>query len=232
MAEESDDADETQPPQRTQPSPQKPRMTEIAELSLSINSSINHLFRLSILIRKQRPRGRLPIPNESNDLQQTSPDITNVMDKFTKTRQFPWLAVRLGNATSKRREFIQYRQVHRARLSKQPKRVLIEDSKPGAVGCETIATTFEIPDATGTNTTDSSTGVDIEAIERASVLSTATSFASLDIPGLGYHVPDLSDMVLDGVQPEYGDEFECPYCRTIQFAASRHQWKYETLATH
>lgn len=81
-----------------------PPTTESDELSLSIQSSINLLFRLSMLIRQQKPRGRLPMPDGSlrHDPDQ---DIRHIKDKFRKTKDTPWLAERLGRFISERQDF-------------------------------------------------------------------------------------------------------------------------------
>jgi len=64
--------------------------------------------------------------------------------------------------------------------------------------------------------------------DRQSIFTSATSFVSDydESQSMGRKIPDLSDMVLDGVQLEYGEVFECPYCRTIQMVMNRFEWKY------
>lgn len=198
-------------------------MSELEELVLSIRSSVNHLFGLSILIRRQRPKGRLPTLSSFSHLE-SSPDIVNVTDKFPKVKQNRWLAQRLGNAITQRRHSIQYRQTHREHLTASrgsEKNVLSDDT------AITIATTFEeAPEGNLDLLTESSR-------DQQSIFTSATSLASNydDDHSMGRHVPDLSDMVLDGVQLEYGEAFECPYCRTIQKVMNRFEWKYVSLST-
>lgn len=137
-------------------------------------------------------------------------------DRFPKAKSNLWLARRLGNNISKQRKIIQYRQEHRASLAK-------ESEQPGVGDTATVvATTYheidnlELSDQVPKGV--SSSGM--------SAFTSATSFQSLgDEEGMGRPIPDLSDMTLDGVQLEYGEPFECPYCRTIQVAANRYEWK-------
>jgi len=198
-------------------------VSELDELLLSIGSSITHLFGLSILIRRQRPRGRVPCLDSFEPLRQ-SPDITNVTDKFPKTKQHSWLAVRVGNATARRREIIRYRQLHRERIGKRKADYGQVAEASASAYSETLATTFE--GTIGNNASPDVAPHSDEGNGRMSIFTSATSFASLtDDSNMGYQIPDLSDMILEGVQLEYGVEFECPYCRTIQVLANRFEWK-------
>lgn len=199
--------------------------TELNELLLGIGSSISHLFGLSVLIRRQRPKGRSPaldtfIPHE------TSPDISNVNDKFPRVKLLPWLSKRLGNAITMRRHLIHYRQLHRERLTKRKEERETSASDEAStfvstLEATTIATTFEEFDSLRPAEDDQF------QTRRISVLTSATSFVSIgDNENMGRQIPDLPDMTLDGIQLGYGVPFECPYCRTIQVVLNRHEWKY------
>jgi hypothetical protein len=156
-----------------------------------------------------------------------------VGDKFPKVKQNPWLLQRLGNATTQRKEIIQYRQSHRGSLAGKGKGkdtlaagdLETNDGADPSTEVQTLATTFEEASVYGG-------GVPVQrAVERQSVFTSATSLVSdFGEEAMGRSVPDLSDMVLDGVRLGYGIPFECPYCRTIQTAANRIEWKYEPLA--
>jgi hypothetical protein len=184
------------------------------ELLKAARSSIDQLFRLSMLIRRHRPRGRIQGTPDFSPFE-TSPDITYIGDKFPKVKAHPWLAKRLGNAITRRRHFIQYRQLHRARLAKQQAAEdEDDDGKPG-----TIATSYH---EDGKNP---QSGVEFRN-RRSSAVSVVTSFFTAYGDETGRHIPDFPDMTLDGVQLEYGIEFECPYCRTIQLVSNRLEWKY------
>ncbi|KAH7232666.1 hypothetical protein B0J15DRAFT_409016, partial [Fusarium solani] len=182
--------------------------SELEQLMLNLHSSINSLFSLSTLIRRRRPRGRLPKP-DGFVLLENSPDIKHVEDKFPKVRRTPWLAQRLGNAISQRRQMIQYRQSHRDRLAA----VTPENNAEAAPSqiSETVATTYE-------ERAQSEAG---GPRDRRSMFTSATSFISSYGNDLGRRIPDLPDMVLEDVQLGYGEPIECPYCRTIQVLANR-----------
>ncbi|KAM0229162.1 hypothetical protein ACHAPO_010192 [Fusarium lateritium] len=188
-------------------------VNELDELIDSIHSAINHLFGISILIRRQKPRGRL-IDLDDFTLE-SSQDITYVTDRFPKTKLNLWLARRLGNNISKQRKIIQYRQEHRESLAKE----YIEQSGDTAT---VIATTYQ----EGSHSEASQPVSKGSSSSGMSTFTSATSFQSLeDGEGTGRPIPDLSDMALDGVQLQYGEPFECPYCRTIQLVANRYEWK-------
>ncbi|RYP78484.1 hypothetical protein DL771_000437 [Monosporascus sp. 5C6A] len=157
---------------------------------------------------------------------------SNKGDKFPKAKQKPWLVRRLGNATARRRRDIQYRQTHRTALAKQQdeQATMSDDSHTVTTGLSTnvttVATTFE------EQPRDLPEFELPQAVNRLSVMTSATSFVSNfeEEANMGRRVPDLSNMILDGVQLEYGQPFECPYCRTIQMAAYRLEWKRHVFA--
>jgi len=186
----------------------------LRELVLGIQSSVSHLFALSIIIRRHRPRGRFP-PLDSFTPVEASPDISGVSDKYPKTKRAPWLSKRLGNAITLRRQFIQYRQEHRQKLANAHLGGVIDD-------ISTLATTY-VEDLKSSHPGQSS---DV-ALNRLSVCTFATSFMT-DSEGqaIGRRIPDLTEMVMEGVQAEYDKAFECPYCRTIQTMGTRFEWKY------
>ncbi|KAK3315568.1 hypothetical protein B0H66DRAFT_502485 [Apodospora peruviana] len=187
---------------------------ELHELSQSIKSSINTLFRLSMLVRRHRPRGRIG-PAEDDDGQpppEDPMDTRHVRDLLPCVNAKPWLAVRLGKAISKRREYIKYREKHRKSLAK-----VVAADVPGVVtDTGTIATTF----VDGEQPRDDQTPAPARSTQ-----TSATSFFSFADEESGPTVPELSDMVLDGVKLDYGEPFECPLCRTIQNVANRLEWK-------
>lgn len=196
-----------------------PKTTELDELFLNLSSSIDHLFGLSMLIRRMRPKGRL----RNLELAPADPrDVVTVMDKFPKLNHQTWLARRLGNAISQRRQYFVYRQEHRQRLAsrKQIDHEVTGDQVLGAEIASTIATTF-VEKVSG----DAATGE--PGFDRRSIHTSATSLVSDcdENQEMGRRIPDLPDMVLDGVKLDYGLPIECPYCRTIQEFRNRLEWK-------
>ncbi|KAK4449677.1 hypothetical protein QBC34DRAFT_380135 [Podospora aff. communis PSN243] len=175
---------------------------------------------MAILVRRQKPRGRLPSTITGFIPADSSLDITGVSDRFPRLRrEAPWLTQRLGNAIAQRRDIIRYRQQHRRKLAE----AAVDSADPIADAESTMATTYlEDP-----HSADAITLSRLLVDKRASICTFATSFMSsgsedLDI---GHRIPDLDRLVLDGLQLAYGEPFECPYCRTIQMAENLIEWR-------
>ena len=199
----------------TQSPVDEPVTTELDELLASIQASVDRLFRLSMLIRRSRPRGRLPTEAGALGVD-PSMDIRHVKDKFPKVKETEWLAERLGIAIAKRRAFIRYRKLHHQRLAEQSQD-LAENSNAKAP--PTIATTYD----------ESSIDIEQHAAKLAqpSIITGATSFATAfggDESG-DLRVPDLTRLEFHGIQLEYDSAFDCPFCRTIQVVSSEREWR-------
>lgn len=214
----------TESSEQIDPEFEEPAFDELHELLLNMKTCVDHLFGLSMLIRRLRPRGRVRPLNAFQPSTNSHRDIVTVTDKFPKVRQIPWLAERLGRATDQRRQYFAYRQQHRVQLGTISKRTenLIGENTATLEAATTVATTFEEGDDAG----GPSEPRDVH-LDRLSVVTTATSFVSdFDESGqMGRHIPELPDMTLDGVQLAYDQPIECPYCRTIQTFTNRLTWK-------
>ncbi len=122
-----------------------------------------------------------------------------------------------------RREALQYRQLHRKALSAGLESGDAANLWPDDIS-GIVATTF----VESTNDREESRSDLASRPDHKSVFSSATSFMS-SYNNLGESdlcIPDLSDMILDGVALQYGELFECPYCRTVQNAANQIEWRY------
>lgn len=187
-----------------------------------MKACVDHLFGLSILIRRLRPKGKFCHLSSFQPSINIHRDIVTVVDKFPKAKHTPWIADRLGRANDQRRQFFAYRQQHRRHLGTESKRQegLSANDNATLEAVTTIATTFEEGDG------GPSEPLDIQ-LDQKSVISTATSFVSdFDDSGhMGRRVPELPDMTLDGVKLGYNEFIECPYCRTIQSFMNRLKWK-------
>ncbi|KAI8663090.1 PX domain-containing protein [Fusarium sp. Ph1] len=196
----------------------EPVTTELDELLASIQASVDRLFRLSMLIRRSRPRGRQSTETGALGVD-PSMDIRHVEDKFPKVKEAEWLAERLGMAIAKRRAFICYRQLHHQRLTEQSQD-LAEDSKARSRRApSTIATTYE----------EGSINIEQHAAKllEPSIITEAKSFATAfgaDENG-DLRVPDLTRLEFHGIQLKYFSTFDCPFCRTIQTVSSEREWR-------
>ena len=128
---------------------------------------------------------------------------------------------------------MQYRQLHRARLAKRKETVEAGTARPDETGtfdADTIPTTYQEPDNLALTLGEAGNSKDEDdRSTQVSILTSATSFVSDVDQNVGVRIPDLSNMILEGVSLQYGHVFECPYCRTIQKVENRFEWKYLTL---
>ncbi|KAK1849120.1 hypothetical protein CCHR01_08232 [Colletotrichum chrysophilum] len=161
-----------------------------------------------MLLRRQRPRGRVRSLSVDFQPETASPDITNVGDKFPKAKDKPWLLRRLGNAVTLRRLRIQYRQKHHNSLSQEPTTDGKEDTATSK------ATTFVEGESPP------------EAPYASSAFSAATSLLSCySSEHGGRQIPELTRLTYNGIKLEYNKSFECPFCYTIQKVADQWEWK-------
>jgi hypothetical protein len=172
--------------------------TELSELFLNVQSCISNLFTLSMLIRRDRPRGRIRHHTLNSEREDAGPDITNVQDKFPKLKQSIWLAQRIGSSIMQQLECIRYRQSHRKILT----------LSHGAIGPDGESILYSGQATTkATSFYESSTAVDgrisdsMEDLSGQSIRSSATSYATTAAgTGSGRKIPELTDMWLHGVQ--------------------------------
>lgn len=217
-----------------------PQRNELDLLLLRIRTTITRLFRLSTLIRRQQPRGRSP----SSEVVHVPADVTFVKDRYPKTRHLPWLATRLGNATTQRREYINHRQAYRKSLASHPRRtaplppvsrrIIAKQTKSSFLKRTNV--TKAIPRQGGARILhEESTPVPSPSPTSSSAsISTFSSMATIcrTLPGIEteYDIADLTESRLNYVQLRYDHHFECPWCRTIQLVSSHDQWRYVTAA--
>lgn len=204
--------------------------TELGELLLTIQRGISHLFTLSMLIRRDRPRGRARVQDLQRSSENPAPDINHVKAKFPKLKDNPWLADRIGYWTTQQRAYIRYRQAHRKRLAQSDGGGASDQGGRQSLFSSNLATTKAttfLESLVGTSGV--ATSFDDMNSTSQSLRSDATSFApTTAASGIlsSQRIPKLTDMWLDGNQLGYDKPIECPYCRTIQVFRDPHQWKY------
>lgn len=200
-------------------------VTELSELFLNAQSCITNLFTLSMLIRRDRPRGRIQHHSLNSERGDAGHDITNVQDKFPKLKQSIWLAQRIGSSIMEQREYIRYRQSHRKVLT-QSHGTTVPDGE--SILYSGQATTKATSFYEFSTVVDGRISGSLEDLSGQSIRSSATSYATTAAAGTGsgQRIPELTDMWLHDVQLNYNTHIECPYCRTIQMFRDRRQWKY------
>ncbi|KAK5993589.1 Serine/threonine-protein phosphatase 6 regulatory ankyrin repeat subunit A [Cladobotryum mycophilum] len=186
--------------------------TELHHLSYGIQSSITQLFKISIIIRQLKPRGR---EVKSRDLPplDPSPDIMHIGDKFSKSRATPWLMEKLGRAIVERRDFF------RQQKARREKQLATETQDPIDQG----ATTFQGEDELLPLSSKPDQIYEESVASYATETSRATSTGGMDDEAL--RVPDPPYILPNGMEFEYGEPFECPYCLNIQTVKNRSRWK-------
>ncbi|KAH8898865.1 hypothetical protein GQ53DRAFT_878085 [Thozetella sp. PMI_491] len=192
---------------------------ELDELMLGVRSSITDLFRYSMFLRRQQPRGReapssgeLPAPDAFLDVRHTT-------DKFQKLKDRPWLAERIGYAITQRREYIRFRQRH----------------QPGAAGTSHVTEAQQSETASTKATTYKEAGDgdavlaegSLDASDR-STRTNATSFMTVfhDDGTAEMAVPDLECLTFKNIRLKYNEFIECPFCRTIQKLHDVLEWRH------
>ncbi|KAJ4197281.1 hypothetical protein NW759_016331 [Fusarium solani] len=190
--------------------------TELKELALDVRSSITDLFRYSMFLRRQQPRGReAPTGAELRALD-ASLDVRHTTDMFPKLKDRPWLAERIGNAIAQRREYIRFRQRHQ-----QPSAERLTHA-PGCETASTKATTYKETDGSGVLPEEP------QDASGPSIRTNATSFVTVfnnDGTG-GLPILDLERLIFKNVQLKYGEYIECPFCRTIQKLHNTSEWSH------
>ena len=190
-------------------------MTEIQELQESIATNINCLFQMSILVRKPASHDVYQESKHSDMALYEPWDHHHVRDKFPKADDT--LVERLGNAITRRRKYLRYRERHAAKL-----RQGINDIDPGSrdsqnsqkdeasisgikgILSDTVATDFQHQHIDFDNISD--TGI------------SQTSYAPTLLSGGNVTIPAPPKESSDGAP------FECPYCFYVITVDGRHSW--------
>lgn len=213
-------------------------LSELQELGNAIKSALDTLFRTSMFIRKFAPKDKRLRASETRPFDSRS-DTMYINDKYhCIARDHPWLAMRLGEANARRRQYFKYRRDHHERLSaaaprtevrqsnltakpveepkhQEMKSIRTSDTKPTAEA-ETEATKFLFGEAMKQLT-------DFPSLEKLamSTVSFATSVAETSDKEIPF--PAVPDEALNG------SPFLCPYCFTIQSFKQEHlerHWRF------
>ncbi|KAK0631099.1 hypothetical protein B0T17DRAFT_240310 [Bombardia bombarda] len=204
---------QNEPNARDRPSDEAHSILEV------IKACITSLFRVGMLVRKAAPRDRFKRAlRASNLIFPASFDIEHVKHKYPKVGDGS-LAVRLGSAIAKRRQFIKYCRDHKSRLAADETDDDDDDRDGGATArLSSKATTFE-PRSNFMMTLRTNTFAE-EALESEDVhtRSTSTSASGNSTPG-ALKLPRLADLTPDSTP------FECPICFMFQSFKLETQWR-------
>ena len=200
--------------------------TELDELINGIESGIDRLFRLAMVIRREarhreNAESVLPAPPAPGDDPSVDNHRKHITDKFEKIRDQPWLQQRLLQA------FVQ----QRGRIIENQRRQ--RNSHPArhdgvlSTGPEGEGTVTEASVAASTYEERSIDFADDGPRAAASMQSRATSFASVvDIDDDGrVLLPDLEQLIFHGVYLSYDEPFDCPFCRSLVEVRNQEEWR-------
>ncbi|KAL8950998.1 MAG: hypothetical protein Q9222_002996 [Ikaeria aurantiellina] len=164
--------------------------TEIQQLLESVKSVIDCLFELSMVVRKPAKVDFRTRSIESNLNFFAIHDLNYIRDKFPKADQA--LVARLGHATTRRRNYLNYRERHAKKLEQGIDRETVDQSGSEVLS-EIMVTNvgeWDLPP----NDTTSEAG------------SSVTSYTATLLHGGCLTVPNAPDA------SQGGKPFECPYC--------------------
>lgn len=204
--------------------PNPPRKgSEIVELYLSIQEAVTSLLQLSSIIRK-KPQVDEYIKAESK-FPDMDPwiDINHVSDRYPKSKDGNlWLKNRLGTAITRRRQYLLYRKEHQEIMEAGSAKSIGMDGK--TIKSRGDATTYfsmdqarEIFEASENKPVITIENEDLRTVYADSTFGKDGASDLLRTPLLPKNT--------DGRRVEYGEHFECPYCRRIIVVSDKQHWK-------
>ena len=214
--------------------------TELYELSLATAHSITSLLKLSIVIRNPAPKDRYANSALATPIDSMY-DIGHVWQKYPQARNSPWLINRLGKAITRRREFFQYRERHRKKLSRniesfefdngsEPATERRPDPMASLAGHSRENTHYSFLSSTAPTVSFPPTQASTTENERI-VHPEDQSDAGQSETSFAVSISELEENVLrPPPRPKEaadGEPFECPYCFVILVAPSNKSWEYD-----
>jgi hypothetical protein len=198
--------------------------SELEELDLAVQEGITNLFELSMIIRKKPEKDEYIKASQATSFDPT-PDIVHVGDKYPLTRDSNvWLKERLGTAITRRRQYLRYRKDHQEKMEQIHEMKKNADGKTMWSG-EKASTYLQesifakaplnAPHPPGMSSIGAGKRPQTEYADSSRGKDGATDI--LRTPRL----PKDSG----GVRVEYGQHFECPYCRRPQNVRDKNEWK-------
>lgn len=208
--------------------------TELQHLFGAVSNANTALLKLSIAIRKHATRDDYLRCASLVPLDESF-DINHVWQKFPYARPKKWLVTRLGQAITRRRQYLKYRKTHRQKLSREEQNDQAaaertvnvttrsqSQMQPFSVG-DQMQNPRILPSTVQTQTTATTFvagNQDNHDRESDAGLSETTYATSAPRDGRDeLHVPPRP--------PDSDDDmpFECPYCFTIQTVKDDRAWK-------
>jgi len=217
------------------------RMTESNELALAMKEALRGLFQLSMFIHKSTRRNKFASFAVDISETETQIDIRHVQDRFPFARNNSELMERLGKANARRRQWLAYKQRHRAKLCRQPSLEFNPESPTVGLGrwpCTRLPLgddvqkgNADIPsnqsERTGLSSTVASTFYAVPPLEpdeesQGSEAGFSETTYSESVKGDS----EITMSYFPQPPPESanGGPFECPYCFQIVSITGRTAW--------
>jgi len=198
--------------------------SELEELDLAIQEAITNLFELSMIVRKKPEKDEYIKASLASSFDPT-PDIVHVGDKYPVTRDNNlWLKERLGTAITRRRQYLRYRKEHQEKMEQMHEMKKNADGK--TVWSGEKASTYLPESIFGKNTPSTSMPLEMSSkgVGKRPQTEYADSSRGKDGSADLLRTPLLPKDAF-GVRVEYGQYFECSYCRRPQNVRDKNEWK-------
>lgn len=200
--------------------------TELRQLMISVHDTITFLLRLSMAIRNPAPHDQYMNSARIDTSHFEGFDVKHVGDKFPKISER--VAVILGKAISRRREYFRYRESHNKKLSDglvtEVPEVVLQSGQSAAPEANQDGKTEIVPQSTVASSIPQevkadSFYLDLEEDQQSESGFTQTSFATSAGGFQELKVPPMPKEARDG------NPFPCPFCFMIISVGSRRSWK-------
>jgi hypothetical protein len=204
---------------------------EISHACQKVAEDISHLFKVAAVIGKSIARDRYArAETASKEKFDDHYDVAHVKAKFKHGKAPDWLMIRLGQAITKRRQYIKYVREHRSRIDSDsqqwgepdlphvasPMDSLQVKGPPKAI---TLASRpSQMPTMATTVVSNALLNV-VQTIEDDRSVTTAHTSSFDDDADQKLFVPPLTDYTA------LGREFLCPFCPTATKFNSQSSWK-------
>jgi hypothetical protein len=205
--------------------------TKISHACQKIAEDISHLFKVAALVGKSIARDRYArAETASKERFDDQYDIAHVKAKFRQGKAPDWLSLRLGQAITKRRQYIKYVREHRSRIdhdfrqSKEtgvpavPSHVDPSKFKDPPKAFTLASRPSQMPTMATTVVSNAMLNVEQPFEDNRSVTTANTTWLDED-PNQKLSVPPLADYTT------LGREFPCPFCPTTIKLGSQGAWK-------
>jgi hypothetical protein len=208
--------------------------SEIQELFGSASDRISQLFRLSTIIRSASTRDRYARAAASDaEPFNDHYDKAHVQHKFQKLNdaENEWLAIRLGKATTWRRQYLRYAREHQEKLSapkydldtaEEPTKLEDLTSQPKAIAQALLAPSV-VPSqmAPTTASTLIATNIDIPQAQPEDTQSQISFATTVNENGM----PNINQIMSLETASGGLEDFVCPFCGTFQRHKKESSWR-------